>query len=220
MKTKYTMPLIASLTVLATALIFCAGLPYGKEAIDYVALLFILIAEGAFFGVLFMTGKANGLTSLAVVPIISIYAVISIIVSVLLKGFFRGNILTFIVIQLVLLAVVVIVLLIANKLTLTANEDDKKIAIQRAVIDECETKAKILCEDIRFSQCGSILTRIYEGIKFSDHISDVKSGEILDVLSSIYELEDGSDAMPLCEKAMKLINERNIIVKSMKRGGY
>lgn len=220
MKTKYTLPIVAALVALITILIFCAGIPSGKAAIDYVALLFVLIAEGAFFGVLYLSKQATRLTSLAAVPIISIYTVISLFISVLLKGLFSKNIFMYVIIQLILLAIAAVALLLANKLTFASSQEDKRIVIQRAVIDECEAKAHILCEDDRFTKYREKLEKIYESIKYSDHVSDVKSGEILEALDKIYHLNEGLDICAACDAVQRLINERNIIVKNTKRGGY
>ncbi len=220
MKNTNLIALIGIIVVAITIVLFLIGMPFGKLPIDYVALLFILMTEAIYFGILLYSEKLSSFTNLAITPIASVYAFISLILSVLFKGLFVYNITAFVTIHIILLAIFAVIFLISGKVTSSVENNEKIAVMQRAVIDECETKAEILLNSGRFPNHTKKLERIYEEIKYSDHISDAKSGEILLALENISLSTDDIDIDKDCEKVLMLIAERNAIVKQMKRGSY
>lgn len=54
-----------------------------------------------------------------------------------------------------------------------------------AVIDECERVANCLLQNAKYVSHKNKLNTIYDRIKYSDHVSDYKSSEILSVLNDI-----------------------------------
>lgn len=217
-KNKHLVAIIAGIVIGITLLLFFVSGIGEKTSIDYVSLLFVLLAEMVGFGFWAFSGKISGFVSLGTAPVIATYVIISLIFSVFFKGFFQDNITGFVTVHVVVLALATIVVLLNGKVTSVAENTDRETLIKRAVIDECETKAEILLNSGRFPNHAKKLERIYEEIKYSDHISDVKSREILIVLENISLSYDDVDIDKNCDNALALIAERNAIVKQMKRG--
>lgn len=220
MKSRYTSLIIGGIVVLVTILIALVVFSSEKDAIDYTALLFILIAECIYFGLTYLYKNSTTFSKLTMIPVITIYSIASILFSLVFRDVFRNNIAGFVVLHIVLIAVCAIaILLIGNFIPKIEKEEEKTIA-QMAVINECESKALILTQTERFSQHKDILTKIYEEIKFSDHVSECKSSEILLALNRISNSTADDNLDDLCQYALELVKERNTIVKQLKRGGF
>ncbi len=217
--TKNTSLVIGAIVVAVTLLIFILGIPNGKSGIDYISLLFILIAEISGLSIPHLI-KNNGTQNIILMPIIYVYAVVSILFSLVFKSAFENNISIFIIIHIVLMAIAAICYLASNKLVVDTLKNETETIQKKALIDECERVANVLYQDSRFSSFQKQLEKIYEEIKYDDHVSDYKSSEILSVLNEIYDSENDENIEHLCKKAIQLINERNITVKQLKRGGF
>lgn len=220
MKNKYTSLIIGGIIVFITLLIFCCGLPNGKEAIDYVALLFILIAEAGYFGILYIRKDSTTFSQLAIMPIVTIYSVITILFSLILKNAFTEHITSFVVINIVFMAIAAIVILITGNIVPKGEKSEQKTFEQMGVIRECESKALVLAQNDELLEYRNILEKIYNEIKYNDSVSDYKSGEILSALNEISDSKENADLDALCKKALQLVNERNVFVKQSKRGGF
>lgn len=218
MKNKYTSLIIGGIVIFVTLLIFCAI--KSKETIDYVALTFIVLAEVACVGVFYMSSQSSKYRSLAVTPIITIYAVVSILFSLFFKGALAENVSSFVIIHIVFMALAAIAILISNGIMPKIEQGEKKTLEKMAVIQECENRALILSKDERLAEYHDILTKIYNEIKYNDKVSDYKSSEILTVLNEISDKKEDADLPAICRKAIQLVNERNIVVKHSKRGGF
>ena len=221
MKDKKTTLIIGGIVVLITILLFLIGINNRKEAIDYVAFLFIIISECLFFGAITLYPQQTTISSLTIISVTSVYLGISVLFSLIFKKFFVNNILAFVIIHLILIGVASMILILLNRILKDVNKDEEEETItQMAVIGECERLASILAQSEKFKGHREILEKIYDEIKYSDHISDYKSGEILTVLNSIYNNEKKLEINILCEKALQLVIERNVTVKQLKRGGF
>lgn len=220
MKNKYTSLIIGGIIVFITLLVFCCGIPNGKYTIDYVALLFILIAEAGYFGTLYMRKDSTTFSQLAIMPIITIYSIVTILFSLILKNAFTENITSFVVINIVFIAIAAIVILITGNIIPKVEKAEQKTFEQMAVIRECEAKALVLSQNEKFADYRDILEKIYDEIKYGDSVSDYKSGEILSVLNEISDNKENADLDAFCKKALQLVNERNVFVKQSKRGGF
>ncbi len=217
--TKNTSIIIGLIVVGVTLLIFLMGIPNGKKAIDYIALLFIIIAELSCFLPSFIL-KNTATQNTVLSPICYVYASVSILFSVIFKSAFADNISAFVTTHIIFMSIAVISYLASNKLVVDTIKTEDETILQKAVIDECEVLANMLCQDERFTDFKNQLDKIYNEIKYNDHVSDCKSSEILSVLTDIYNSENNDNTDELCKKAIRLINERNIIVKQLKRGGF
>ena len=220
MKNKYTSLIIGGIIVFVTLLIFCCGIPNGKDAIDYVALLFILIAEAGYFGILYMRKDSTTFSQLAIMPIITIYSIVTILFSLILKNAFNEHITGFVVINIVFIAIAAIAVIVTGNIVPRVEKAEEKTFEQMAVIRECESKALILSQNEKFADYRDILEKIYDEIKYGDSVSDYKIGEILSALNEISNNGENADLDKLCKKAFQLVQERNIVVRQSKRGGF
>lgn len=220
MKNKYTSLIIGGIIVFVTLLIFCCGIPNGKEGIDYVALLFILIAEVGYFAILYASGKSTVFSQLVIMSIISIYSILAILFSLILKNTFANHITGFVIINIVFIAAAAIAVIVAGNITPRIENSQEKTFEQTSLIRECESKALVLAQNDAFSHCSDILEKIYDEIKYSDSVSDYKSSEILSALNDISENCENADLDKLCKKVLQLVQERNVVVKQSKRGGF
>ena len=212
--------IIGGLIVLITILIFLMGIQNGKKPIDYVALLFIIVGECLFFVMRGYFSIPSMLSSVAISSLSTIYLIINITFSLLFKNAFQDNISAFVIIHLVIICIFAVILFISQGIISNSNADEKRIITQKAVIDECERIANILVNNAKYEQHKSILNKIYEDIKYGDHISDYKSSEILSVLNNINNSDNESEIENLCNQAIQLIQDRNITVSQLKRGGF
>ena len=220
MKNKKTTLIVGGISILITLLIFLLGIKSGKENIDFVALFFIVLGEVLFFGTLTYINRLTAISKISVTSIAGVYLFINIVFSALLKGAFKDNILTFSILHIIFICLAAVAILLLSGVLNSINKDEKNIIQQKSVIDECERIANILSHSSKFENHSHILNQIYDEIKYNDHISDYKSGEILTALNEIYNCTDNDNIDTLCRKAYALVQERNITVKQLKRGGF
>lgn len=218
MKNKYTFLIIGAIVIFVSLLMFCTI--KNKETIDYVAIVFIVIAEVSCIVGFYTSQKVSGYFTLAIIMIVALYAVVSILYSLFFKGAYVDDILKFIVTNITFMAVAAIAVIIAHAIIPGTERGEQKTFEQMALIQECEQKALILSTNEQFAVHRDILTKIYEEIKYHDKVSDYKSREILTALNKISEQEDEDARNLLCQEAMQLINERNIVVGQTKKGGF
>ena len=220
MKNKNSILVIGGITLLITVLIFLLGIENGKRAIDYVSLLFVIIGECITFGMLAFYKHPTMFSSLSVSSLMPVYLIINILFSLLFKNLFVHSIPAFCIIHLVLIAIFAILIVVLSGVTNDINKNEETTIQQKAVIDECERIAQVLSVNSRFEKHRTKLEEIYDTIKYSDHVSDYKSAEILTVLNAISNSTNETETDMLCEKALQLIQERNITVTQLKRGGF
>lgn len=220
MKNKKSILIIGGIVLFVTLIIFLLGIDEGKKAIDYVSFIFIVIGECVTFGILAFYKQPTMISNLAITSVMPIYLATNILFSLLLKNYFRENISTFVVIHIVMMCVVAVIIIVLSSLLNTINKDEEKTIIQKAVFDECERVAHTLLLDSKYVEHKDKLTKIYDEIKYSDHIADYKSSDILSVLNAISLCIDEAEINRLCDQAIQLIQDRNITVKQLKRGGF
>lgn len=219
-KNKTTTLIVGGISILITTLIFMLGIKNGKETIDFAALFFIVLGEVLFFGTLLYVNRLTDISKMSVTSIAGVYMFINIVFSVLFKGAFKNNIYTFSILHIIFICLAAAAILLLSGVLKGINNDEKAIIQQKSVIDECERIANILSHSSKFENHSNILNQIYDEIKYNDHISDYKSGEILTALNEIYNCTDSENVDTLCRKAYALVQERNITVKQLKRGGF
>lgn len=220
MKNKKSLLIIGGLTVIATLLIFLIGITDGKRTIDYVSLLFVIIGECITFGVMAFYKQETMISNLSVTAIMPVYLLINIIYSLIFKNIFVNHITAFAVIHIIMIFIVAALLIVLGGLLSGINKDESETIKQKAVIDECERVANYLLQNAKYVSHKNKLNTIYDSIKYSDHVSDYKSSEILSVLNDISMCNNETETDLLCDKAIQLIQERNITVRQLKRGGF
>lgn len=220
MKNKRSILIIGGIMLFVTLIIFLLGINEGKKTIDYVAFSFIVIGECITFGILAFYKQPTMLSNLAITSVMPICLVADILFSLLFKKHFEENISVFIVIHIVMICVVAVIIIILSGLLNVINKEEESTIKQKAVFDECERVAHTLLLDSKYEKHKDKLTKIYNEIKYSDHVSDYKSSDILSVLNSISVCVDETGINELCDQAIQLIQDRNITIKQLKRGGF
>ena len=160
------------------------------------------------------------ISNLSVTSIMPVYLAINILFSLVFKNVFVNNVSAFAVIHIVLIAILAILIIVLSGLLNGINKDEENTIRQKAVIDECERIAQILMLNSKYENHRNKLNKIYDDIKYSDHVSDYKSSEILSALNSISVCTDEKEMDTLCERTIQLIQDRNITVSQLKRGGF
>lgn len=220
MKNKKSILLIGGITLFISFIIFLIGIEDGKRTIDYISFLFIVLGECITFGTMAFYKQPTMISNLAITSVMPVYLVINIIFSLVFKNVFADNISAFAVIHIVLIAILAVLIIVLSGLLNGINKDEENIIRQKSVIDECERMAQILMLNIKYENHRNKLNKIYDDIKYSDHISDYKSSEILSALNSISVCTDELEIDKLCDQAIRLIQDRNITVRQLKRGGF
>ena len=219
-KEKRVILIIGAISAFITILIFLLDINNGKQPIDYASLIFILLGEGLFFGTIAYISQSTIISRFAVSSVAVVYLLINIIFSILLNTAFQNNVFAFSAIHIILIGITALIILILSGVLNQINKDEEETIKQKAVIDECERMAAILTQNCKFDVHKPILNQIYSEIKYNDHISDYKSSEILSALNAIYVCSDNNEFGELCSHALQLVQDRNITVKQLKRGGF
>lgn len=222
MKNKKVTLIIGGIFMVITVLLFLIGIKDGKRTIDYAALFCVLLGEVLAFGTAAYSMQSTTISQLAVSSVSGVYLLINIAFSVLFKNAFKNDISSFLIFHIIFICIAAVAIIVLSGVLKNINKDTETVLQQKAVIDECERVANILAQNDKFKNNKQILNQIYDEIKYNDHISDYKSGEILSALNEIYNTDDLNDdeIQKLCQKAYNLIQERNITVKQLKRGGF
>ena len=220
MKNKKSILLIGGITLFITLLIFFLGIENGRRIIDYISFLFIVLGECITFGTMAFYKQPTMISNLSITSLMPVYLVINILFSLVFKNMFADNISAFVVIHIVLIAILAILIIVLSGLLNGINKDEENTIRQKAVIDECERIAQILMLNSKYENHRNKLNKIYDDIKYSDHISDYKSSEILSALNAISVCNIESEIDTLCDQTIQLIQDRNITVSQLKRGGF
>ncbi len=220
MKNKKSILLIGGITIFITLIIFLLGIEDGKRTIDYISFLFIVLGECITFGTMTFYKQPTMISSLTITSIMPVYLAINILFSLIFKNVFADNVLVFVVIHIVLIAILAILIIVLSGLLNGINNDEENTIRQKAVIDECERIAQRLMLNSKYENHRNKLNKIYDDIKYSDHVSDYKSSEILSALNSISVCNNDDEIDTLCDQTIQLIQDRNITVSQLKRGGF
>lgn len=220
MKNKKSILLIGGITIFITLIVFLLGIEDGKRTIDYISFLLIVLGECITFGTMAFYKQPTMISNLSITSLMPVYLVINILFSLVFKNVLVNNVSAFVVIHIVLIAILAILIIILSGLLNGINKDEENTITQKAVIDECERMAQILMLNSKYENHRNKLNKIYDDIKYSDHISEYKSSEILSALNSISVCTDENEIDALCEQTIQLIQERNITVNQLKRGGF
>ena len=220
MKNKKSILTIGGITLFITLVIFLLGIDKGKRTIDYISFLFIVLGECITFGTMAFYKQPTMISNLSITSSIPVYLVINILFSLMFKNVFADNVSAFAVIHLVLISILAILIIVLSGLLSGINKEEENTIKQKAVIDECERLAQILMLNSKYENHRAKLNKIYDDIKYSDHVSDYKSSEILSALNSISVCTDENEIAVLCEQTIQLIQDRNITVNQLKRGGF
>ena len=190
----------------------------------------ILWSEIAFFGgLLFVERVAQKteqvITRSSVYFLLSAYAVINILVSIVYITFFKQSFTSFLVFQIVLFAVVAIAILIfltASRSIYKANaQTNQTVAGVQAMVDRLNE----LALNPEYDHFSSTLKKLSEDLRFTDLSTNApEDAEILDAISAI-EIElghlnenTGETVKSTLVRLNSLINQRKVSTGAIKKG--
>jgi hypothetical protein len=224
--------LIALIVIITTLIVFLSvNAVHGRTAIDWYALVFVLISEAALFGSIFMisTGKStmhNNLIKLGIVTTLFFYWVASVAISTLARGIFVNSIGGFVTIQIILCAIAAIITIILFMFDASIAAKDEKLMNSGLLMQNCENLALSLKSNTAFSDYQELLNKLYEEIKYSDKTASVDE-EII-IYSQLTELSNTlnnsnateQEIFKAVDAIILSIKERNLSIRELKQGGF
>ena len=176
---------------------------------------FVIIAEVATFYVTLKT-KVEVLRS-GVITTTVLYLFSTIILALLFVNLVMNSPTLYAIINLVLMGIAAITTFTLNSFADHVNKSNNKILAAEAIMIECQDKIQSYLNDDSYSEYKEQLNRIYEDIKYSDISSECgMEGALLQKIEEISENKEG--VLTYLKEISFLIKERNIKMKSMKRG--
>lgn len=214
------------LVILVTILLFFIT-TQERTTITWLGFCFLIIAEIVFFGgMIFIEKSAKELSQIIVRSglgsTITIYAIASIIVSLVYMNFFRDSIISFCVIQILLLAISMILGIVFYTSGKSTRSNDAMINDASAMINKMLSKMKLLMSNKEYK---NDLEKLYDSLRFSDTSTLVKADYELDDkiqdLESVFSNDDenkNEKIDTLLNNISELINRRKSEVMESKRG--
>lgn len=176
---------------------------------------FVIIAEVATFYVTLKT-KMEVLRS-GVITTTVLYLFSTIILALLFVNLVMNSATLYAIINLVLMGIAAIAIFALNSFADHVNKSNNKILAAEAIMIKCQDKIQSYLNDDSYSEYKEELNRIYEDIKYSDISSECgMEGALLQKIEEISENKEG--VLTYLKEISFLIKERNIKMKSMKRG--
>lgn len=176
---------------------------------------FVVIAEVVTFYVVLKT-KMEVLRS-GVITTTVLYLFSTIILALLFVNLVMNSATLYAIINLVLIGIAAIAAFTLNSFADHINKSNNKILAAEAIMIECQDKIQSYLNDDNYSEYKDQLNRIYEDIKYSDTSSECgMEGALLQKIEAIPENKEGLSTY--LKEISFLIKERNIKMKSMKRG--
>jgi hypothetical protein len=226
---------IAAIVISITLRVFLTvNAANARTAIDWYALVFVLISEAALFGGIIYTTTAkrqsnNMLIKLGIISTLFFYWIATIVISTFTRGIFANSVGGFVAIQMVLCAITAIIIIILYMSAVSIAAKDEKLMNSRLLMQNCENLTFSLKSNTAFSDYHELLNKLYDEIKYSDKTESVDGENI--IYSQITELSNtlknnNSDAATVQDvfKAVDAIilsiKERNISIRNLKQGGF
>jgi hypothetical protein len=206
----------------------------GKTAIDWYALIFVLISEAALFGgiIITTTGRItvnSMLLKVGVITTLAIYWIASIVISTFTRGVFMDNIGGFVTTHMILCAIVAIIIIIFWMFASSISAKDEKSANSRLLMQNCEELAFSLKSNKAYSDYHDLLNKLYEEIKYSDKTASIDKESM--IYNQITELSNTlnsnnnstatvQDVFQAVDAIILNIKERNMGIRNLKQGGF
>ncbi|AQR98178.1 MULTISPECIES: hypothetical protein [Clostridium] len=225
---------IGFIVFIVTLVVFFLGYTnHPMENIDWIAFIFVLISEILLFGgttiILMKKYPSNQMLLVSgIISTLSIYWIVTCILSIFNKNIFNGNTQGFITTQIIILAAALIISIALYVAGINVNENDDELAYSGIIIKDCESLAFSLKSNSNFSAYSSLLNKIYEEIKYSDKTKTVENEQIIynriqtlkELLSTNENNSKIEDVSKLVDEIVLLIKERNQSVLKLHQGGF
>jgi hypothetical protein len=220
---------IAAIVISITLRVFLTvNAANARTAIDWYALVFVLISEAALFGGIIYTTTAkrqsnNMLIKLGIISTLFFYWIATIVISTFTRGIFANSVGGFVAIQMVLCAITAIIIIILYMSAVSIAAKDEKL------MQNCEDLTFSLKSNTAFSDYHELLNKLYDEIKYSDKTESVDGENI--IYSQITELSNTlknnnsnaatvQDVFKAVDAIILSIKERNVSIRNLKQGGF
>lgn len=224
---------VGVIVIIITLVVFFVGFEkVEKSNLDYLALMFILLSEAALFtGLIFLLISEAPMSSIiirsGIISTLSIYWLITIIIYVVYKNFYKDSLGGFIAVQLILMSLAAIISITLFMISSNVHASNTKIQSNRLLLQESENMVLNLKNQKDYALYKGSLDRLYETIKYSDKVaSDSTMDErikehIVNLSKNLKENYEDKEAIgESIENIITLIKERNMEVHTAKRGGF
>lgn len=225
---------IGLIVFIVTLIVFLLGyINHSKEGIDWLGLIFVLISEIALFGGTTVILSKNYSSSRmllvsGIISTLSIYWIVTSVLSVFSNNIFGNNIRGFATTQIIILAIALIISIALYATGINVHENDSKVKYSGLIMKDCESLAFSLKSNSSFSAYSSLLNKIYEEIKYSDKTKSVENEEIIynriqylkELLSDNENKPNVEDISTIVDEIVLLIKERNLSVLRLNQGGF
>ncbi len=220
---------IIGLIIIAVTLSIFFLLSFEKIAISWWALSFVLLAEIALLvglEILVIDKHLNKVfVSSGVSSVLFLYFVATII-SCFFASNFKDNINSFIIIEIVIIAITAIITILIFAFSHGINATDQKTVSDRKLMQICEKRIYCLLADTKNKDFEKQLNSLYENIKFGDKIGFSSVDE--KIVSQISKLEQSlqsaektdNEINSIFDEISTFITQRKMEVAESKRGGF
>jgi len=202
------------------------------STVEWGGLIFIILAEIGLFGgeiiICTLSSKTAGvMLSSGVYGILSIYSIVSVIISLLFMVVIKDNIKGLVIVQISVIAITAILLLITTSTSKSVGNSDKKTLESVMKMKDLADKVIILHNNTKHSTYEGQLEKISEAIKYCDNATTVATDDIVNEKIAELELALLSDWDNKDEKVMEIVDtillhmkQRAVVVKKIKTGGF
>lgn len=223
---------IAAIVIIITLKVFLSiNAVSARTAIDWYALIFVLISEAVLFGgiILTTTGKIvinSMLLRVGVITTLSIYWIASIVVSTFGRDIFMGNTGGFVTAHMILCAIAAVIIIVLWMFASSISAKDEKLANSGVIMRNCEELAFSLKSNKAHSEHHELLNKLYEEIKYSDKTASTDKdsviyGQLTELAGTLNSSNDSivQDVFKAVDAIILSIKERNMSVRNLKQGG-
>lgn len=214
------------LVLLVTILLFFI-ITQERTTITWLGFLFLIVAEVIFFGGMLLIENIASRSSQIVIrsgvgATITIYTILSIVVSLVYMNLLRDSIVSLCVIQILLFSVAAILCVIFYTSGKGVKAKEDKVDESSAKIDAMINRMKLLKSNKEYN---GDLEKVCENLRFSDTSTFVEvdkeiEDKIGELESAFLKDDENKDAeiKLLIKEISSLINKRKVQVKELKKG--
>lgn len=221
--------IIGSFVILATLAVFFS-LSYPKAHLDHIEFFTVLAAEVISIACFLVFNKASSGSSKVMISAgaytaILVYVIAAIIFSVFFLVYFRHMPNTYLVVEVIFLALLFVALIVIYTYGKKVAQENDETTVQLTAMGILESNIQLMRNNPMNHQYVKQLDMIYEAIKSCDQSVYTKTDQLISSraydLNQIMQTPDGSveKVNQLLGHMMQLINQRTSEVRQLKRGG-
>lgn len=186
-----------------------------KIPMVFLSFFFVILAEIMTLFIIAKTKKEVLRSS--VITIALLYLFSTIVLSLIFINFLMIFLTFYIIINVVIMGIVGILVINLNNFTDDINKINNKTLAAERIMIECQSRIQSYLNNSEYSDYKEQLNKIYEEIKYSDTSSECGiEGSLLKKIEGISENKE--DILGYLKEISFLVKERNIKVKSIKKG--